>query len=124
MGLGKLLREAEPELMDSLIQATKDGDHSRLQALSCSNALTFEDSDEEYEETDSDEEEEVCYIFFLFLGDWVVKTKHFILILGVLVQGSHIDIATRGLDGLINKDTEITNEVYSLHSVEFDRQVR
>ena len=28
--LGKLLLEVQPELMDTLIQATKDGDESRL----------------------------------------------------------------------------------------------
>lgn len=33
-------------------------------------------------------------------------------------------MATRWFDGLINKDVDITNEVYSVRSVEFDRQVR
>ncbi|PON70712.1 Ribosome-associated [Parasponia andersonii] len=92
--IGKLLREVQPELMDSLIQATKDGDHSKLQALSSSNTLVFGDGDEEYEDYDSEDEEE----------------------------GFHIDIATRWLYGLISKDIEITNEVYSVQNVEFDRQ--
>ncbi|XP_024026589.1 uncharacterized protein LOC21399143 [Morus notabilis] len=92
--IGKLLRDVEPELMDTLIRATKDGDHSKLQALSGSKTITFGDSDEEYDESDSEDEEE----------------------------GSHIDIATRWLDGLISKDMEITNEVYSVCDVEFDRQ--
>jgi hypothetical protein len=30
---------------------------------------------------------------------------------------------TRWFDGLINKDIQITNEVYSIQGVEFDRQV-
>lgn len=30
---------------------------------------------------------------------------------------------TRWFDGLINKDIQITNEVYSVQGVEFDRQV-
>lgn len=63
LGLGKLLREVQPELMDSLIQATKDGDHSKLQALSGSK-INFEDSDEE---TDSEDEEEVVLHLFSLL---------------------------------------------------------
>ncbi|GAY42901.1 hypothetical protein CUMW_070520 [Citrus unshiu] len=59
--IGKLLREVEPELMEGLIQATKE-----LQ--------------------------------------------------------EYVNIATRWYDGLINKDISITNEVYSVQSVDFDRQ--
>ncbi|XP_062101207.1 uncharacterized protein LOC133807081 [Humulus lupulus] len=92
--IGKLLRDVEPELMDTLIQATKDGDHSKLRTLVGSKASIVEDSEDEYEETDSEEE----------------------------VEEFHIDIATRWLDGLISKDIEITNEVYSIHNVDFDRQ--
>ncbi|XP_050267696.1 uncharacterized protein LOC126712417 [Quercus robur] len=92
--IGKLLREVQPELMDTLIQATKDGDESRLRALS--DSLIIEDDDEEAEEMEEDVEEE----------------------------GSDecISIATRWSEGLINKDIKITNEVYSVQSVEFDRQ--
>lgn len=32
-------------------------------------------------------------------------------------------IADRWFDGLLSKDISVTNEVYSVHSVEFDRQV-
>lgn len=32
-------------------------------------------------------------------------------------------VVTRWYDGLINKDISITNEIYSLGEVEFDRQV-
>ncbi|KAG2692789.1 hypothetical protein I3760_08G068500 [Carya illinoinensis] len=91
--IGKLLREVQPELMDELIQATKDGDQSRLQALSGS-VLIGED-DEEAEESEYEEEEgsDEC-----------------------------INMATRWCEGLISKDIKITNEVYSIRSVEFDRQ--
>ncbi|BBN67907.1 hypothetical protein Prudu_223S000500 [Prunus dulcis] len=94
--LGKMLREVEPDLMDALIQATKDSDESKLQALSGPETLSIDDNEEqeEAEETDYEEEEE----------------------------GSHIDVATRWFDGLINKDVQITNEVYSISNVEFDRQ--
>ncbi|KAF3446790.1 hypothetical protein FNV43_RR11970 [Rhamnella rubrinervis] len=85
--IGKLLRDVQPELMDALIQATKDGDQSKLQDLTGSETLIIEDDDEE-----SDEE------------------------------GTHVDIATRWFEGLINKDVEITNEVYSIRDIEFDRQ--
>ncbi|KAI5353697.1 hypothetical protein L3X38_006591 [Prunus dulcis] len=94
--IGKMLREVEPDLMDALIQATKDSDESKLQALSGPETLSIDDNEEqeEAEETDYEEEEE----------------------------GSHIDVATRWFDGLINKDVQITNEVYSISNVEFDRQ--
>ncbi|XP_022140476.1 uncharacterized protein LOC111011113 [Momordica charantia] len=88
--IGKLLRDVDPELMDSLIQATKDGDQGMLKTLSGS--IAFDDDDDA--ESEYEEEEE----------------------------GPHVDTATRWLDGLINKDNNITNEVYSLQSVEFDRQ--
>jgi hypothetical protein len=39
------------------------------------------------------------------------------------VSDEYMDITTRWFEGLINKDIEITNEVYSVRSVEFDRQV-
>ncbi|GFZ10424.1 hypothetical protein Acr_21g0010230 [Actinidia rufa] len=48
--IGRLLREAEPELMDGLIQATKDGDKSKFQALSGSEIWTIGDDDEELKE--------------------------------------------------------------------------
>ncbi|KAK4753437.1 hypothetical protein SAY87_022235 [Trapa incisa] len=95
--IGKLLREAEPELMDGLIQATKDGDHSRLQALSASEASVDKDDGEDdiYEEEYESGDEE---------------------------SPEHVSIATRWLDGLVTRDNGITNEVYSIRSIEFDRQ--
>eukprot|EP00262_Sarcandra_glabra_P016611 TRINITY_DN5471_c0_g1_i1.p1 TRINITY_DN5471_c0_g1~~TRINITY_DN5471_c0_g1_i1.p1 ORF type:complete len:243 (-),score=45.81 TRINITY_DN5471_c0_g1_i1:104-832(-) len=92
--IGRLLRKVEPELMDALIQASKDGDDSRLQELSGQGTWTIEDDEEEGEETDS--EEEGCH--------------------------KYVDVATRWFDGLIERDSFITNEVYSIHNVEFDRQ--
>ncbi|KAI9200293.1 hypothetical protein LWI28_005548 [Acer negundo] len=92
----KLLREVEPELMETLIQATKVGDHSTLQALAASKMQIARDDDVKTEETENEEEEEVSH--------------------------EYINIATRWFDGLINKDVKITNEVYSVQSVDFDRQ--
>ncbi|KAJ8762402.1 hypothetical protein K2173_007562 [Erythroxylum novogranatense] len=91
--IGKLLREVEPELMDSLIHATKDGDWSRLQGvIDAETAIISADNVEiEYEEEEEDSQE-------------------------------HIEIATRWFDGLINKDVEISNEVYAARSFDFDRQ--
>ncbi|KAK4860546.1 hypothetical protein QYF36_025967 [Acer negundo] len=94
--IGKLLREVEPELMETLIQATKVGDHSTLQALAASKMQIARDDDVKTEETENEEEEEVSH--------------------------EYINIATRWFDGLINKDVKITNEVYSVQSVDFDRQ--
>ncbi|KAF8023569.1 hypothetical protein BT93_F0932 [Corymbia citriodora subsp. variegata] len=95
--IGKLLRDVEPELMDALIESTKDGDHSRLQALSVSEAWVGEDDDEgeDLEEECEEEEEE---------------------------SSEHASIASRWFDGLISKDIQITNEVYSIRTVDFDRQ--
>lgn len=44
---------------------------------------------------------------------------------GVFYQesGEYDARATRWFDGLVNKDIQITNEVYSVREVEFDRQV-
>ncbi|KAK9151824.1 hypothetical protein Syun_010133 [Stephania yunnanensis] len=38
-------------------------------------------------------------------------------------ESDYIDTTSRWFEGLINKDVGITKEVYSIHSVEFDRQV-
>ncbi|KAI4313511.1 hypothetical protein L6164_026486 [Bauhinia variegata] len=92
--IGKLLREVEPEFMDKLIKATKDADHKELQALCGLDSQAVEDGDTI--ETESDEKEEE--------SDWYVAKT------------------TRWFVGLVNKDIQITNEVYSLQGVEFDRQ--
>ncbi|XP_039055819.1 uncharacterized protein LOC120198580, partial [Hibiscus syriacus] len=89
--LGKLLREAEPELMETLIQATKVGDQKTLQALAASKTQITEE-----EEEDDDPFEYTSQEF--------------------------VNIANRWFDGLISKDIEITNEVFSVSSVDFDRQ--
>lgn len=46
--------------MDALIQATKDGDQSKLQDLTGSETLIIEGDDEE---SDGEEEEEVYYLY-------------------------------------------------------------
>ncbi|KAK9075048.1 hypothetical protein SSX86_003367 [Deinandra increscens subsp. villosa] len=94
--IGRLLRDVEPELMVGLINALKDGDQKTFQKLSDSVKPDLGDTSEEEEETDHEDEEEG-------LGD-------------------HHDIATKWFDGLVNKDVDITNEIYSLSTVDFDRQ--
>ncbi|XP_039000523.1 uncharacterized protein LOC120126380 [Hibiscus syriacus] len=89
--IGKLLREADPELMEALIQGTKVGDQKTLQALSGSKTQIVEEEDDE--------------------DPFEYTSQEF------------INIANRWFDGLISKDIEITNEVFSVSSVEFDRQV-
>lgn len=57
--VGRLLREVEPELMDGLIQATKDGDPSKFHDLSGTElAADDEEEGKEGEEEISDEEAE------------------------------------------------------------------
>ncbi|WVY96019.1 hypothetical protein V8G54_028170 [Vigna mungo] len=95
--IGKLLRDVDPELMDRLIRATKDSDHKELQALTGLGSDDPEDDDEDDSvESESEEDQEE--------SNW------------------HDDQVTRWFDGLISKDIEITNEIYSVQGVEFDRQ--
>ncbi|XP_045808746.1 uncharacterized protein LOC123902948 [Trifolium pratense] len=94
--IGKLLRDVEPELMDRLIKATKDSDHEELRALTglvCDDPEDDDDSIETEDETDDEE-----------------------------FKSYDESQVTRWFDGLINKDIQITNEVYSMQGVEFDRQ--
>ncbi|KAI3464824.1 hypothetical protein Pfo_021487 [Paulownia fortunei] len=93
--IGRLLREVEPELMDGLIQATKDGDQSMFQDLSGTEILVIDDEEEGEEQIAEEDEQE---------------------------DSMNIAVVTRWYDGLINKDISITNEIYSLREVEFDRQ--
>ncbi|KAJ0024493.1 hypothetical protein Pint_09366 [Pistacia integerrima] len=79
-----------------LLLATKDGDHHTLHALAGSEAKIIGDDDQESEESENEEEEEESL--------------------------EHINKATRWFDGLISKDVQITNEVYSIQNVDFDRQ--
>ncbi|KAL3733312.1 hypothetical protein ACJRO7_022785 [Eucalyptus globulus] len=94
--LWKLLREVEPELMDALIEATKDGDHSRLRALSVSEVWFGKDDDEGEEVFEQEQEKEECR--------------------------EYSSIASRWFDGLISKDIQMANEVFSIHTIDFDRQ--
>ncbi|KAM3341649.1 hypothetical protein P3S68_026615 [Capsicum galapagoense] len=94
--IGRLLREVEPELMDSLIQATKDGDQTKFQSLSGSELSATEDVDEEVEETESEDDEEDSEDVTVLVDRW--------------------------FDGLINKDVNISKEIYSLTEFDFDRQ--
>ncbi|CAM0153119.1 unnamed protein product [Urochloa decumbens] len=91
--IGRLLRDAQPELMDTLIQASKDGGDSKLDTLLRGNTLLVE----EEEVKDLPDEEE---------GD-----------------EEYMKIADRWFDGLLCKDISVTNEVYAVHNVEFDRQI-
>ncbi|KAK9093376.1 hypothetical protein Syun_028287 [Stephania yunnanensis] len=63
--IGRLLREVEPDLMDALIQAMKDGDHSKFQTISNTDWI-MEDDDEELDDAKS--EAEVHYVFMLHLS--------------------------------------------------------
>lgn len=69
--LGRLLREVEPELMDGLIQATKEGDNDKFQTLCGPEAQAIEDSDEVAEETEDEYEEEVLPIFYMITWTWI-----------------------------------------------------
>ncbi|XP_060199844.1 uncharacterized protein LOC132628126 [Lycium barbarum] len=94
--IGRLLRDVEPELMDGLIQATKDGDQTKFQALAGSELAATEDVDEEVEETEYEDDEEDSEDVIVLVDRW--------------------------FDGLINKDIDISKEIYSLSEVDFDRQ--
>ncbi|KAM0950390.1 hypothetical protein DsansV1_C04g0040911 [Dioscorea sansibarensis] len=101
--IGRLLRDVQPELMDALIQASKDGDNSKL---GTSSGLETDDDEEDEEEDEEGEEEgTICE---------VQKEEG--------TGANYIELATRWFEGLIYKDPLITNEVFSVHNVEFDRQ--
>ncbi|KAF8752718.1 hypothetical protein HU200_011885 [Digitaria exilis] len=90
--IGRLLRNAQPELMDTLIQASKVGGDSKLDTvLSESTLLAEEEEVEDLPDQEKDDEE-------------------------------YMKIADRWFDGLLCKDISVTNEVYAVHNVEFDRQ--
>ncbi|KAI5326435.1 hypothetical protein L3X38_035509 [Prunus dulcis] len=94
----RILRVAslDQDVLDAMILVKKFGPDVRQGKRRQFNYIgkMLQEEQEEAEETDYEEEEE----------------------------GSHIDVATRWFDGLINKDVQITNEVYSISNVEFDRQ--
>ncbi|XP_074279078.1 uncharacterized protein LOC141604570 isoform X2 [Silene latifolia] len=100
--IGKLLRDAQPDLLGALIQATKDGDQSRFQSLADSVKLVTNGPEQDLYETESESESE---------SDLQPEDS-----------GDHLTLATRWFDGFIKKDIQISNEVYSVNSVEFDRQ--
>ncbi|XP_019054675.1 PREDICTED: uncharacterized protein LOC104605543 isoform X2 [Nelumbo nucifera] len=56
--IGRLLRNVQPELMEALIQASKDGDQIKFQALAGTETWLIEEDDEEEEETEYEENEE------------------------------------------------------------------
>lgn len=74
--LGKSLREVEPELMDASIEATKDGDESRLRALSVLEAWVGEDNDKGGEDFEHDHGEEGVPGFYLLLKKNEEKNLH------------------------------------------------
>ncbi|XP_011621777.1 uncharacterized protein LOC18422352 isoform X1 [Amborella trichopoda] len=98
--IGRLLRNVQPELMENLIQATKDGDHAKLHALSGQRTQTIVNEEEIQEEEDEEEETDI------------EEEAH----------PKYIELADRWFQGLINKNSSITNEVYSVQDVDFDRQ--
>ena len=100
--------------MDTLIQASKDGDDSKLHALLSEEKLLVE-------EEELPDEEEVAYLVnitrFLIQQTW---TNYLAF---EQDDGEYMKIADRWCAGLLCKDISITNEVYAVHNVEFDRQV-
>ncbi|CAN6987179.1 unnamed protein product [Brassica rapa subsp. trilocularis] len=97
--IGKLLREVEPELMDTLINATNQGDLVRIQALIASAKDGADDAGVgDFIDTETESEDE---------GE---------------SSEEYVAIAARWFDGLISQNVELTKEVYSLQSVDFDRQ--
>ncbi|KAI4374922.1 hypothetical protein MLD38_012858 [Melastoma candidum] len=99
--IGKLLREVEPELMDALIQTTKDNDPKRLQALSVADA--WKKSDDSGNNDDIEDN----------TGENELEEED---------SSAHASIADRWFNGLIDNDVEITSEVYSIRYIDFDRQ--
>lgn len=93
--IGGLLRNVQPELMETLLQATKDGDMDAFHAVSRRNAEHIEEDMELEEDEKEVIDEEVL---------------------------PYMEIAKRWSEGLISGDASITKEVYSLYNIDFDRQ--
>lgn len=95
--IGGLLRNVQPELMETLLQATKDGDMDAFHAISRKNTEHIKE-DMELEE-DKNEEEKI--------DEEVLP---------------YMEIVKRWSQGLISGDASITKEVYSMYTIDFDRQ--
>lgn len=95
--IGGLLRNVQPELMETLLQATKDGDMDAFHAVSGKNTEHIEE-DMELEEDENEEEE---------IDEEVLP---------------YMEIAKRWSEGLISGNASITKEVYSMYNIDFDRQ--
>ncbi|XP_052202759.1 uncharacterized protein LOC127808310 isoform X4 [Diospyros lotus] len=97
--IGRLLREVEPELMDGLIEATKDGDQSKFQALSGLENWVVGDDEEEVEEAYYDDEDELARIDMIIIFMWECPGK--ITNIGTT---THVDVdptgGTRGNDSV------------------------
>ncbi|KAL2631950.1 hypothetical protein R1flu_016636 [Riccia fluitans] len=92
--IGGLLRDVDPEIMESVLKATKDGDVEGLVFVP-SNEPDF--LDDEFEEEVEDEEAQ--------LQDDVT-----------------LQLAETWRNGLVVKDRAVEDEVYSIYDVDFDRQ--
>ncbi|XP_078448293.1 kinesin-like protein [Wolffia australiana] len=103
--IAKLLRNAQPELMDELIQATKDGDFSKIQFLHGQEKTVVDvESDDEEDDEDGDDDDDDDDDDEDDVDEEVLITSE------------------KWLEGLISKDSSIVNEVYSINSADFDRQ--
>lgn len=89
---GKLLREVEPDLMDTLINATKQGDHTTLQALISSAKDVADDvGDRNDDDTETESEDEVEVSVNLYLN---ISTK---LIYMIRQDNCFLDLIVRFL---------------------------
>ncbi|XP_057518040.1 uncharacterized protein LOC130798966 [Amaranthus tricolor] len=102
--IGRLLRDADaqPDLLGALIQATKDGDQSRFQALAGLEKQVDQSPKELFNESESESESE---------SEQEIE-----------YSGEHVMLASKWFNGLIEKDIQTSNEVYSIDTVDFDRQ--
>lgn len=115
---GRLLRNAQPELMDTLIQASKDGGDSKLDTLLSESTLLVEEEEVE----DLPDEEKVAY--FVDITMFLNLANSELTVFAIEQdEEEYMKIADRWFDGLLCKDISVTNEVYAVHNVEFDRQV-
>ncbi|XP_039170790.1 uncharacterized protein LOC104456664 isoform X2 [Eucalyptus grandis] len=112
--IGKLLREVEPELVDAITEATKNSDHSRLQALSVSKVWFGKDDDEGEEDLSKNKRRRYLVL--------TLSLKKICIAYRCLECSENASIASSWFDGLISKDIQIANEVFSNHTIDFDQQ--
>lgn len=115
--IGGMLREVDPELMEAIIKAIKDGDVEGI--FSKSGDLKDEDEgDDDDEDEDDDDDDDVN------MEDYEDDDEEQSSSSEHELDSTETDdnIVERWLQGLLSGDSDVVAEVYSIRSADFNRQ--